>query len=161
MECLAACPGLAIFMVDKSYSKEFASVSFPFEYRPLPLQGDSVQAVNRAGEYSCDANVIRVMTPTKFDCTTIVTIEVPIEYVDDARCIKRLNADTTPVMPETGFDYSEGLSDDVIVCRCEEITVREIRKAIRENGADSVKSVKNITRAGMGLCQGKVYIFGN
>lgn len=44
--------------------------------------------------------------------------------------------------------------DDVIVCRCEEITVGEIKAAIRE-GARDVTSIKRRTRAGMGLCQGR------
>jgi NAD(P)H-nitrite reductase large subunit len=44
--------------------------------------------------------------------------------------------------------------DDMIVCRCEEITVGEIRQAIAE-GAVDVIGVKRRTRAGMGLCQGK------
>jgi len=44
--------------------------------------------------------------------------------------------------------------DDVIVCRCEEITLGEIKQAIRE-GARDVTGVKRRTRAGMGLCQGR------
>ena len=43
--------------------------------------------------------------------------------------------------------------DDVIICRCEEITLGEIRKAIHA-GATDVDAVKRMTRAGMGLCQG-------
>lgn len=46
------------------------------------------------------------------------------------------------------------LDDDVLVCRCEEITAGEIRQAIRE-GARDVVGVKRRVRAGMGLCQGK------
>jgi NAD(P)H-nitrite reductase large subunit len=44
--------------------------------------------------------------------------------------------------------------DDMIVCRCEEVTVGEIRKAIGE-GARDLDSVKRMTRAGAGLCQCK------
>ena len=44
--------------------------------------------------------------------------------------------------------------DEMLVCRCEEITVGEIRQAIAE-GATDVIGVKRRTRAGMGLCQGK------
>ena len=44
--------------------------------------------------------------------------------------------------------------DDVVVCRCEEITVGEIRQAIRE-GATTLTGVKRRTRAGMGLCQAR------
>ena len=49
---------------------------------------------------------------------------------------------------------SNELSDDMIVCRCEEVTVAEIKEAIRE-GARDVVGVKRRTRAGMGLCQGR------
>ena len=41
---------------------------------------------------------------------------------------------------------------ELIICRCEEITEEEIRKAVRE-GAVNVDAVKRATRAGMGLCQ--------
>lgn len=46
------------------------------------------------------------------------------------------------------------VNDDDIICRCEEITRGEILRAI-EMGADSVDAVKRMTRAGMGLCQGR------
>jgi NAD(P)H-nitrite reductase large subunit len=48
----------------------------------------------------------------------------------------------------------EYLSDDIIVCRCEEITVGEIKEAIKQ-GARDVVGVKRRVRAGMGLCQGR------
>ncbi len=44
--------------------------------------------------------------------------------------------------------------EEVIVCRCEEISRQEIKEAIA-NGCDSVIWVKRMTRAGMGLCQGR------
>ena len=44
--------------------------------------------------------------------------------------------------------------EERIICRCEEITLGEIRKAIKE-GARDVDAVKRMTRAGMGLCQNK------
>jgi len=45
--------------------------------------------------------------------------------------------------------------EDTIVCRCEEVTVREIRNAVRL-GAHSPDRVKALTRSGMGLCQGRM-----
>jgi len=47
-----------------------------------------------------------------------------------------------------------GQDDDIIVCRCEDVTLGDIRKAIRE-GAVTVDEIKRITRAGMGPCQGR------
>ena len=43
---------------------------------------------------------------------------------------------------------------DMIICRCEEITLKEIVQAIAE-GAATINQVKRRTRAGMGLCQGR------
>jgi len=45
-------------------------------------------------------------------------------------------------------------NDDMIICRCEEVTLGEIKKAIAD-GAHDMDSVKRFTRAGMGLCQCK------
>ncbi|MDX2505501.1 MAG: NAD(P)/FAD-dependent oxidoreductase [Gammaproteobacteria bacterium] len=44
--------------------------------------------------------------------------------------------------------------DDTIVCRCEEVTAREIRKAVADGHSDS-NQVKFLTRCGMGPCQGR------
>lgn len=44
---------------------------------------------------------------------------------------------------------------DVYICRCEEVTQEEIEEAIK-NGATTMNEIKKWTRAGMGLCQGKI-----
>ena len=44
------------------------------------------------------------------------------------------------------------IDDEMLVCRCEEVTVGEIREAIAQ-GAFDVVGVKRRTRAGMGRCQ--------
>lgn len=44
--------------------------------------------------------------------------------------------------------------DDEIICRCEEVTRKEIIEAIRD-GRSTVSAVKKQTRAGMGACQGR------
>jgi NAD(P)H-nitrite reductase large subunit len=48
------------------------------------------------------------------------------------------------------------VSDDTVVCRCEEVTAGQIRNAVRDLGADDARSVKLLSRAGMGLCQGRM-----
>ncbi len=45
-------------------------------------------------------------------------------------------------------------NEELIICRCEEITLGDVLKAIRE-GAHDLDAVKRMTRAGMGLCQNK------
>ena len=46
------------------------------------------------------------------------------------------------------------MDDDIIICRCEDITWREIKKQL-DKGYTTLDEIKRITRAGMGPCQGK------
>jgi hypothetical protein len=50
---------------------------------------------------------------------------------------------------------SDLLTNDTVLCRCEEITVGQVRQAITK-GATTVSAVRMLTRAGMGRCQGRV-----
>ena len=43
---------------------------------------------------------------------------------------------------------------DLLICRCEEITLGAIEKAIEE-GSTTLNEVKRASRAGMGLCQSR------
>ena len=45
--------------------------------------------------------------------------------------------------------------DDTILCRCEEITLGEVKTAVAD-GARTIGEVKMITRSGMGNCQGRM-----
>ncbi len=47
------------------------------------------------------------------------------------------------------------LSDDTIVCRCEEVSVRDVISAVAD-GARDVNDIKRRTRLGMGHCQGRI-----
>ena len=44
--------------------------------------------------------------------------------------------------------------DDMVICRCEEITKGEIRKAVHE-GMYTITELRRYLRCGMGLCQGQ------
>ena len=46
------------------------------------------------------------------------------------------------------------MSDKVLICRCEDVTQREIEEAV-EKGYDDLESVKRYTGFGTGWCQGK------
>lgn len=62
------------------------------------------------------------------------------------------------------FDIQEALKeigpyvpeedDDLLVCRCEEVTKGEIRKAIH-SGLFTIEELRRFLRCGMGLCQGQ------
>ena len=46
-------------------------------------------------------------------------------------------------------------SEELIICRCEGVRLGRIIESIHHQGAETVNQVKKLTRAGMGLCQGK------
>ncbi|HAE80279.1 MAG: 4Fe-4S binding protein [Clostridium sp.] len=88
--CVAHCPGLAITIIDKSYSETEATVDFPFEYIPLPKEGDVVDAVSRGGEVVCKGRILSVKKPKAYAGTAVVSMAVPQEYIDEVRSMKRL-----------------------------------------------------------------------
>jgi hydrogen cyanide synthase HcnB len=47
------------------------------------------------------------------------------------------------------------LADDTVLCRCELITVGEVRRAATALGAEEINRAKALTRVGMGRCQGR------
>jgi len=50
--------------------------------------------------------------------------------------------------------YVEAPDDHLLVCRCEEVTKGEIRKAVHE-GMFTIEEIRRYLRSGMGLCQGQ------
>jgi hypothetical protein len=47
------------------------------------------------------------------------------------------------------------LPDDAIVCRCEAVTAGDLRRTVREMGAQEANRAKALCRVGMGRCQGR------
>ena len=47
------------------------------------------------------------------------------------------------------------MAEDVVVCRCEEVTRGQIEQAL-DAGACEVNQLKHFTRCGMGPCQGRM-----
>ncbi|PLX16686.1 MAG: (2Fe-2S)-binding protein [Candidatus Muiribacterium halophilum] len=45
--------------------------------------------------------------------------------------------------------------DQIIICRCEDGTLADVKDAIHRLGLRSVEEIKRVKRFGMGHCQGK------
>ncbi|WP_416971157.1 NAD(P)/FAD-dependent oxidoreductase [Streptomyces sp. 4F14] len=52
--------------------------------------------------------------------------------------------------------WTDHVTDDTVVCRCEEVTAGAVREAVDDLGAGDLRTVKLLTRAGMGWCQGRM-----
>lgn len=86
--CVPICPGLAVFTVNNAYSNHEATVSFPYEYFPLPEEDSVVNAVDREGRIICRGKVIKVKNPPENDHTAVLTIAVPKKYSSEVRGIE-------------------------------------------------------------------------
>jgi len=52
--------------------------------------------------------------------------------------------------------WRDHLAADTLVCRCEEVPASAVAEAVTDLGAADSRTVKLLTRAGMGWCQGRV-----
>ncbi|MGW3171405.1 FAD-dependent oxidoreductase [Streptomyces sp. NPDC001153] len=52
--------------------------------------------------------------------------------------------------------WADRITEDTVVCRCEEVTAGQVRTAAGRLGAGDLRTAKLLTRAGMGWCQGRV-----
>jgi D-hydroxyproline dehydrogenase subunit alpha len=66
---------------------------------------------------------------------------------------ERFQAALRRLFPPPTFDATS-IADATIVCRCEEVTAGDVRRACR-SAAPTLATVKRLTRAGMGRCQAR------
>jgi len=75
-------------------------------------------------------------------------------YLNDMKKLGRLRDALDRISyPRPGL--FELAHDDTIICRCEELTLGDIKSAI-DNGTIEMNALKRMTRMGMGRCQGRM-----
>ncbi|MEW6397986.1 MAG: 4Fe-4S binding protein [Bacillota bacterium] len=74
--CVAACPGLAIFVVNEGYTETSALIKLPYEFLPLPAEGEVVGGLDREGNVVGEARVVKVQKPRAKAGTPVVWVEV-------------------------------------------------------------------------------------
>ncbi len=152
--CVAGCPGLAITIVDYRPNKDVPLVSIPYEFtRASIAKHDIVTVLDVEGNRLGDVPVMGVHAPKINDRTLVVQVMAPKEYAREIAGIRI--QDPEEIQPlEADKAYTEHVTDDTIVCRCERVTAGEIRALIR-NGMRDINEIKAISRAGMGACGSK------
>jgi len=84
--CAMTCPGLAIFLLRSEGNRGY--VTLPYEFLPTPEAGQQVTTLNREGKPLGKAKVMRILPPKRNDGTALVTIEVPEEWLLEARGLR-------------------------------------------------------------------------
>lgn len=86
--CVASCSGQAIFLIDEDVGDGMAEITMPYEFLPLPKNGDKGVALDRSGAEVCSAQVVSIRSAKAFDQTNLLTIRVPQDMVMRARFYK-------------------------------------------------------------------------
>jgi NADPH-dependent 2,4-dienoyl-CoA reductase/sulfur reductase-like enzyme len=55
-----------------------------------------------------------------------------------------------------GTQWTDWLTGDTIICRCEEVSFERLCSAVDASQSAGLRSLKLLTRAGLGICQGRV-----
>ena len=149
-KCLLICPGLAVTMVDYRKDKNFPAVAVPFEIeRGRVKNGDTVTLTDCEGA-DLGSAVVTDVKDFKAENTMIIIVKTLPEIADKIASVRLFDPEAAlkaPVKP-----LSE--DDSVIICRCERVSLGEIRRAIRA-GVRDMNQLKAVTRAGMGACGAK------
>lgn len=150
-KCVAVCPGLAITLIDYRKDKEAPTVTFSLELASEKIEvGRKVKVVSNDGELG-EYEVMRARFLKEYPKTQLISIKLPSGIAKKAVGIKLLKSGYTEPMELYQKPYTD---DDIIVCRCERVSVGEIRKWIRY-GVHDFNELKALTKAGMGACGGK------
>ena len=86
--CIAKCPGLAIFVVHKDFSKTEAAVTIPYELLPRPEAGAKVECLDRAGQVVGKGRVLKVLDTKALNRCAVVTVAVPKRFWNTVRSIR-------------------------------------------------------------------------
>jgi NADPH-dependent 2,4-dienoyl-CoA reductase/sulfur reductase-like enzyme/Fe-S-cluster-containing hydrogenase component 2/bacterioferritin-associated ferredoxin len=150
-QCVVACPGLAIVLVDERAdpSRKTALITLPWEISDGVVKpGDRVETVGFEAWPVGKGTVKAVKRSPAHDRRRLVMIEVPYEDRHEVAGF-RIQPDIPPVSEGEAPDDGE-----IIICRCERVTKREIVEQIR-SGVRDMNQLKATIRTGMGACGGK------
>lgn len=86
--CIAECPGLAIFVVDFDYSKKEAVVMLPYEFVPLPEEGETVEVLDRTGKKCGKGEIVKVKIHK--NKTAVLSVKVKKELAMQVRNVRRI-----------------------------------------------------------------------
>jgi sarcosine oxidase subunit alpha len=150
-ECVLACPGLAIVLVDEGFdpNRRVALLTLPLELPEDRIRiGAQVHTVGSEGETIGTGRIVATRNSESQDRRRLLLLEVPFEDRLRVAGFRWQQAEQAIGRPATT------VQGEVIVCRCERVTKAQILELIRAGYRD-LNQIKSALRAGMGACGGK------
>jgi sarcosine oxidase subunit alpha len=152
--CVALCPGLAITLVDRKYdkTKKTARVVIPWELPEGTIKiGQKVTTTGLEGGLIGKGKIIAIKEAEWQNKRLLVSIEVPYKDADKIAGIRIRE----PLGKKVATAVKAVDDGEVIICRCERVTKKEIVEYIKKTGTKDANAVKAALRVGMGACGGK------
>jgi len=152
--CVAICPGLAITLVDTKYdkTKKTARVIIPWELPEGTIRiGQKVTTTGMEGEIIGKGKVIAIKEAGWQNKRLLISIEAPYKDADKIAGIRIRE----PLGKKAATAVKAVDDGEVIICRCERVTKKEIIEYIKKTGTKDANAVKAALRIGMGACGGK------
>ena len=146
MECVAQCPGLAIF----GYRPDRSQVFLPVEFN-LPEGARDVFLVDDSGRKVGEGKIERVIPkPNKTNIAVVKATRLEGGSLTDARgfILKENYPEPLKLVP----CHADG--SETYVCHCEDVSLKEILEALTGRTSITAQELKHVTRLGMGPCRG-------
>ncbi|MFH8727169.1 NAD(P)/FAD-dependent oxidoreductase [Streptomyces termitum] len=115
----------------------------------------SVPGVWAAGETGGVGGAQLALIEGEIAAHTVAGRAVPAGLVRGRERLRAF-ADVMGAAHRPGPGWTDWLREETAVCRCEEVSAGCVREAVAELGATDARTVKLLTRAGMGWCQGRM-----
>ena len=146
MECVAQCPGLAIF----GYRQDRSQLFLPLEFK-LPDGAKDVFLVNNNGAKVGEGEIERVITkPNKTNIAVVKATRLEGGSLTDVRgFILKENYPEPLKLVRCDADGSE-----TYVCHCEDVSLKELLETLKGRKSITAQELKHVTRLGMGPCRG-------
>ena len=147
MDCVAKCPGLAIF----GYNLHKDWLFLPIEN--FVEENAEVFLVNNQGNKVGEGIIEKVLLkPNKTNIARVKSLTLSGEELTEVTGF--ITKDKYP-KPFPFTKYCETEAAPTYICHCDDVNAEEIMKLLGNRKMISVEELKHITRVGMGACRGK------
>lgn len=147
--CVALCPGMAVFLLDRREDDGFARVTLPYEMGRRPVEGEEVQVVDGEGKALTGGKILKVRAVGGKAPTLLVTVKVPEEAALKVRGLRYRLIERDAFREADEVPSFSGYP----ICRCEDVSMERV-KDILQAGLRSLTALRRASRVGLGYCQG-------
>jgi glycine/D-amino acid oxidase-like deaminating enzyme/Fe-S-cluster-containing hydrogenase component 2 len=147
MDCVAKCPGLAIF----GYNLNKNQLFLPIEN--FVDENAEVFLVNNQGEKLCEGIIEKVLLKPNKTNIARVKVLTSVEKITEVTGFIQKEKYPEPLICDNSSTAQH--ASHTYICHCDDVNIEAILKVVGDRKMISVDELKHTTRIGMGACRGK------